>query len=124
MFYLLRKKIETKAKQLFHKEIKENDILNVAMNLSLEWGENWLRPVDERLKAIFKSINDDEAKRIDIFIREAREDIFKMVEQHYLKELSEEQLKLNLKEKYSFLNDDNYKRLLSQGMYYAWKDNG
>lgn len=94
------------------------------MNLSLEWGENWLRPVDERLKAIFKSINDDEAKRIDIFIREAREDIFKMVEQHYLKELSEEQLKLNLKEKYSFLNDDNYKRLLSQGMYYAWKDNG
>lgn len=124
MFYLFRKKIEGKVKHLFHREVKVNDILNIAMNLSLEWGENWLIPVDERLRAIVPNISVEEAKRVDIFIRDAREDIFKVVEQHYLKEITEMQLKSIVKEKYPFLNDDNYKRLLGQGMYYAWKDNG
>ena len=124
MFYFLRKWVQVKVKLLLHRKISENDILNVAMNLTLEWGKNWLSPVDDRLKGFFPNIGDDKAKRIDTYIKETRNDIFNIIEQYYLKELSDTQMKLKIKDKYPFMNNDNYTRLLSQGMYYAWKDNG
>lgn len=51
-----------------HKETTENDIFNIAMDLSLEWGENWLAPVDKRLQKIEPNISHDKAKEIDVFI--------------------------------------------------------
>lgn len=100
------------------------DILNAAMNISLEWGENWLKPINERLLAVYPNVSEEKAKEIDTYIRVAREDIFKVIEQYYLKELSEIQAISIIQEKYTFLDDDTLKRLFNQGMYYAWRDNG
>ena len=106
------------------KEPSEDDILNKAMDLCLEFGENWRKPVDVRLQKLYPDISQDKAKEIDVFIRKTRDEIHEMIEQFYLSKMPNEEMKKRMKDKFPFLNNKNLGHLHSQGIYYAWKDNG
>ena len=57
------------------KEPSEDDILNKAMDLCLEFGENWRKPVDVRLQKLYPDISQEKAKEIDVFVRKTRDEI-------------------------------------------------
>ena len=103
------------------------EILNLSLNLALEWGENWLAPIQERLIKEIPTLTLNETNDLNLLAKTVRQDInsfiyktldAKGVETEQLKEILSEYVK----EKYSWIDQENFSRLFSQGCYYAWKD--
>ena len=51
------------------------ETLNVSLNLALEWGENWLDPIQERLIKEIPTLTLNEANDLNSLAKTVREDI-------------------------------------------------
>lgn len=100
------------------------EIFNVALEMTLEWGENFHKPIQERLMHAYPTITQTEADNYDCTCREAMYYAFGEIERAYLKEIPAEEATANIVAKYPLINSDNWAVLWSQGQYYAWHDNG
>ena len=106
------------------KTATEEQLLNYALSLAQEWGPNWMKPINDRLKNIYP---DMEPKRVDKYSRVAREAMIegydvvsKMLESHG-KNLSKEQFQESFIFKYPWVNERNISDLMSTGTYYHHK---
>jgi hypothetical protein len=102
-------------------------ILNVGLQLAMEWGEHWLQPIQSRLHARFPRLTPDELSRYDRVCRDAmtfgHEQVLCALTAANRNEAEARRLFTQaLREKYPWIDDDNRARLHSQGCYYAWKD--
>lgn len=112
--------------------MNEEMILNRGLELALEFGPNWLQPIQSRLSAKFPDLQTEELNRYDSICRRAMKDghefIYKKLEtaadeKRKLKEQDvSDELQLFLHQKYPWVDSGNVERILSQGFYYAWKD--
>lgn len=105
-------------------EPTEATIFNAALELSLEWGENFHKPIQERLRAAYPSVTQEEADDLDKVCREAQYYAFGQIEQAYTKQISDADASTNILARYPLLDQQSMGRLWSQGQYYAWRDNG
>lgn len=112
--------------------MNEEKILNKGLEFALEFGPNWLQPIQSRLSAKFQELKSDELNKYDSICRSAMKQghdyIYKTLEKATdenrkikEKEMAEE-LKSFLQKDYPWIDSGNLKRILSQGFYYAWKD--
>lgn len=98
----------------------------------MEFGPNWLQPIQSRLSETFPDLQTEELNKYDSISRTAMRDghefIYKTLEtaadeKRKIKEKDvSDELQLFLRKKYPWVDSGNLKRIVSQGFYYAWKD--
>lgn len=101
---------------------RENEIMNVAMELSLEWGENFHKPIQDRLIQRVPALPRERADELDQFCREVQSFAFG----RYYDVVAQGNdngsgVEHEIKKRYPFLNQTNLHRLATQGLYYAHK---
>lgn len=110
----------------------EDDIPNVGMKLAMEFGKNWLEPIQNRLAKKFPSLTESELDNYNKICQEAMHfgdsllydrlvQLEKDGEKITLSKLSEEFEKCMLG-KYPWINKSSLTQLFQQALYYAWKD--
>ena len=99
-------------------------IFNAALEMSLEWGENFHEPIQERLRQRFPVVSQEEADELQTVCRELTSYAFEQVEMAYLKKITGAEANASILARYPLVNEDSMGRRWSQGQYYAWHDNG
>ena len=103
--------------------IMNEEIFNAALEMSLEWGENFHKPMD-RVRAAYPAVTQAEADELNKVCRELTSYAFEQIELAYLKKIPDAEVGANVRARYPLVNADSMARLWSQGQYYAWHDNG
>jgi hypothetical protein len=102
----------------------EAEILNDALMMAMEWGENFGKPIQERLRAKYPALSQEEADEFERLCREMMYYAFGQIEEAYTKTIPDTTASANIKARYPLLNEESMGRLWSQGQYYAWRDHG
>jgi hypothetical protein len=96
----------------------KSDDLNLLYHASLEFGENWLRPLTEWAAELFPEMGAAERGEISAYIEHTRGEIENYVAEHC--PAARESVKRWIHKQYPWMDEDNVSRGYSQGMYYAW----
>lgn len=97
------------------------DVYNKAVELSLEWGMNFGKPIRDRLTHFYPDLYGDSIKRLEKESKDIQSYAFDMYWKEVDGEFSLAEIRMNIREKYPWLNDNNLSLLETQGMYYARK---
>lgn len=108
------------------------EILNKGLKFALEFGKNWMQPINERLSRRFPDLTHAELEEFNKICEQVRNDsLIHMSERlqnitEQQQEITEKELKSELakwvNEQFPWVSKSNIKRIYSQGMYYGWKD--
>lgn len=104
-----------------------NDILNTGLSLSMEFGKNWLQPIDERLLEKFKNLTPTKLKECNKICKEVNQCAndfvfyFPVEGKAELNFVDFEIFKKFMLEKYHWISEANLNQLYSQSCYYAYK---
>jgi hypothetical protein len=102
-------------------------VLNDGLALAMDWGENWLAPIQSRLARQHARLARHELDELNGVcqgaMRSARETSHIMVQQRGTSVLAEDFSAVFVR-RYPWANPENTARLFRQGMYYAWKTGG
>ncbi|WP_435354963.1 hypothetical protein [Emticicia sp. SJ17W-69] len=112
-------------------EPSRQDILNDALDIAMEFGKNWLMPIQERLKSKYPFLSENDlnsfnsiCKQImnesNVFVANKIGELVRSNQNIEFTKLKEELDKF-LKVKQDWIDDKNIIRLLNQAMYYAYK---
>lgn len=96
-----------------------DEILNAALELSTEWGENFRKPIAERLIARFPEIAPADVARIEQIVKEAEYFIYSLGERELAGEISESDITRLAAERFPWLDPAHAARLKNIAMYYA-----
>ncbi len=96
-------------------------LLNAALELTTEWGENFGKPINERILAKYPRLTPDEIAALTKISREAEYFIYSLAERELAGEISENEIPQLAVEKHPWLNAQNTARLTGIGMFYARK---
>lgn len=112
--------------------ISTEDILNSGLNYALDFGKNWLQPIQQRLKNKYKFLTEENLNEYDLLCREAmnygHEFIYQTLQKLCDDNMTINEIELNrnfrdaIFNKYLWINKSNLSKMFSQGCYYAWKD--
>lgn len=110
----------------------EPEILNSGLSFAMEFGENWLQPIQKRLLSKYDFLT---SRQLDEYnatctatMKNGHQFIYKSLADLFDSEgtIKESQLKENFKNfmlnEYPWIDKGNISRLFSQGCYYAYKD--
>ncbi len=104
----------------------QDQILNAGLALAMEFGKNWLQPIQSRLAESFPDLSSHELDEYNSICKSAMEFGNQSISIAIIKREGQE---LNYKEweaavlnSYPWINRENLAQLFSQAMYYAWKD--
>jgi hypothetical protein len=107
----------------------DDRILDAGLGLAMEWGDEWLRPIHERLARVHPELGPRELDAYDRACRAAMKYGNERAAScwHAANGDQAEAYRLFVEAvaaKYSWISEANLARLFSQGSYYAWKDGG
>ena len=109
------------------RQYTEESILNEALHLAMDWGKDWLQPIQSRLGKAYPKLSQSELDSYNAIAQESmrfgNSQVYSMAEKEG-SGVSQELFSAVFRAKYSWANDKNISRCFSQGMYYAWKDLG
>jgi hypothetical protein len=102
-------------------------LLNDGLELAMDWGENWLAPIQGRLHKIHPRLQISELDEIDAACRQAmnfgHETLYELrIRQG--KDVSTEEFTASLLAQFPWVSPANAARLFNQSTYYAWKAGG
>lgn len=124
----------SKMLNLFKSESQDSkeEILNNGYRMALEFGKNWLQPVNERLRKKYPKLSAEEIQEFSDTCHNIRKEgnqfIYNRLRQltELQQKITEHELNIELTdwmgEHYPWVNNANIKRTISQGIYYAAKD--
>lgn len=102
--------------------VKNGDIYNTAVKLSLEFGENFKAPIQDRLQACFPGISEEEADSLDEHCRELMSFCIRLAEKYVFEQVYSQDEVLNLiKQAYPKLESDNLRMLFAEAEWFARK---
>ena len=96
-----------------------DELLNIALELKTEWGENFSKPIDERILHKFPALASAEISELNKTAGEAESFIYHLAEQELGGEILESDIVVKARLKFPWINDANLFRLQNIGMYYA-----
>ena len=96
-------------------------LLNLALSLKTEWGENYDKPIDERILVSYPDLIPDEITELTKIAREAEYFIYNLAEQELFGQIAESDIIPNAKKQFPWLDITNAGRLKNIGMFYARK---
>lgn len=98
-----------------------DELLNTTLELTTEWGENYGKPIDERILAKYPDLTPDEIAALTKKSREAEYFIYSLAERELAGEISEGEIPQLAVKEHPWLNSQNTARLTGIGMFYARK---
>ena len=99
--------------------VNDPKVLNAALELATEWGENFRKPIAERMLARFPELSEAEIAEIEAFVRKAEYRIYEIAEMEMRGEISESDITRLAAEEFPWLEGQHIGRLKNIGMYYA-----
>lgn len=101
--------------------------LNAGIEMAMEFGQNWLRPIHERMSARYPLLSESELDGCDKRCREAMKFGHLVLRECWRAASSEKTAAFRLFRQrvlavYPWVSPANLEHLFSQGCYYAWKD--
>jgi len=119
----LRRLLVRKAPPL--ESMSEEMLLNYALDLAQEWGDNWMQPIQPRLKAAFPGLNEQKLNRLNYVAQSAvkfgQELTLSMAEKEGVKNLNATNWRATFLKKFQWADEKNLKRLYTTGTYQAMK---
>lgn len=97
------------------------EVLNAALELTTEWGENYGKPIDDRIRTKYPQLKSDEIVALTKISREAEYFIYSLAERELAGEISEADIPQLAIIEFPWLNPQNTSRLTGIGMFYARK---
>ena len=94
-------------------------LANTALHLAMEWGPDWLKPTQSRLKALHPELSDAELDEYDAIARAVMKLGFDYV--YASPECERQAVAAIVRGRFPWVSDQNIARLHSQGVYYAMK---
>ena len=117
---------------LAEKNVTEVEILNSGLSFAMEFGQDWLQPIQERLAKKFSFLSSLELDNYNAICKNAmnvgQEFIFEILEnlEENNQTIKEKELKQKFADfilsKYNWIDKKNITKLFSQICYYAYKD--
>ncbi|HMS39639.1 MAG TPA: hypothetical protein PKE69_05390 [Pyrinomonadaceae bacterium] len=95
------------------------DLLNLTLELKTEWGENFCKPIDERILHKFPALTSAEINELDKIAGETESFIYHLAEQELDGKISEWDIVVKVRLEFPWINDTNLFRLKNIGMFYA-----
>lgn len=96
-------------------------LLNAALSLVTEWGENYGKPIDERILKDYPDLSVDDISELVRLSREAEYYIYGLAEKELAGEIGEFDIVPAAIGKFPWLDAENSSRLKNIGMFYARK---
>lgn len=103
------------------------EIQNTALNLSMEFGENWLQPIQQRLAQIYPKLTAKELEQYNALSKTVNQKANKYVKDHPVKcaegvtFVDFDRFENYMLAQYDWIAIENLQRLYSQSCYYAMK---
>lgn len=100
-------------------------LLNEGLALAMEFGQDWLKPIQPRLLQRYPALGRAELDELDGECRAAMSFGHKVTYEHCVKfgkTVSVATIAPAVRAKFPWVSEANMARLFSQGMYYAYKD--
>jgi hypothetical protein len=106
--------------------VPDAQCLNILYDAALAaFSENFMQPVKEFARELLPELREPGLTEICAYLEKVRDDINKLVYNNYEKyekhEISQDEIKSIIRQKYPWMDESNLSRGLSQGMYYAWR---
>lgn len=104
--------------------LEDYKILNIALKRSLEWGNTYNKPLDNKLMKSVKDLSGNDIDKVVKYVLQVRDDVLcKIYYPNY--DIKKHELTIDgTKEtsaKYPWIDEDNLRALYGQGLYYAWR---
>ena len=105
----------------------ESEILNAGLGLALEFGADWLRPIQSRLAREYPELTREELDAYEAACRSAMDFGHAEVRKSWraaggVQAEAARVFREVVLGRYAWIDEENVSRLFSQGSYYAWKD--
>ena len=97
------------------------DVLNTALELATEWGENYKKPIDGRMLEKYPDLSGEDLERLKEIAEVAESFIYALGERELDGQISEADILVLARRKYPWINDRNLYGLKNIGMFYARK---
>jgi hypothetical protein len=113
--------------RLFHRRPAKDELLNEGLALAMNWGENWLSPINGRLRERYPHLSEVELEQINSICQSAMRfasEIALTLLRNGPEQLSLARFGPIVKGRYEWVNQENLARLVNQGVYYAAKMGG
>ncbi len=94
-------------------------VLNIALGFATEWGENFRKPILERMRSSCPELSDDEISELETVVQKAEYRVYKIAEMEERGEISETDISRIAAEEFPWMEDRHLGRLKNIGMYYA-----
>lgn len=95
------------------------EVLNVALELATEWGENFRKPIGDRMRKRFPDLTEDDITEAERYAKQAESRIYTLAEMEERGEISENDITRLAAEEFPWLDGSHIGRLKNIGMYYA-----
>ena len=103
-------------------------VLDAGLLLAMEWGEQWLMPIQSRLALLYPTL---EALELELYneacgsaMRFGHALVMELMRRTRDDRELEELFMREFRDAFPWASDASMRRLYSQGRYYAWKDGG
>ena len=116
-----------KAKRASVEASLQDAILNDGLVLAMEFGPNWLEPIQARLRQKYPQLSDSELDEYDSACRTAMDfgnETVASLAHETKKNPKYDDFEVRFQSRYAWASPSTMSRLFSQGMYYLWKDGG
>ena len=112
---------------LGHRRPSSDALLNEGLALAMDWGDNWLSPIQARLHKLHPSLSAAELEECNATCQSAMHLAYEAVHASIRdgsSAVSLEALASIVRARHPWVDDENLARLLRQGIYYAAKVGG
>lgn len=102
-------------------------MLNAGLALAMEWGEHFLKPIQQRLSQRYPQLSAEQLEQYNTLCRQAMffgHGLLPQVWQEAggVESVARALWQSRMLERYPWVNEENLGHLISQAFYYAWKD--
>ena len=97
------------------------EMMNHALALATEWGENFRQPINERMHLKYPDLTDDEIDRLKKIADEAESCILSLADDELAGKINESNIVPMAQEKHPWVDEDQLYRIKNIGMYWARK---
>lgn len=97
------------------------EMMNHALALATEWGENFRQPINDRMRLKYPNLIDEEIARLKKLADEAESCILSLADDELAGKITESDIVAMAREKYPWVDEQQLYRIKNIGMYWARK---
>ena len=107
---------------------QQAEILNTGLEMALEWGENFGKPIGPRLAERYPSLSEQQLNDYGEICKKVKSLGFDLIYELYPKSSPKGSIggdwRQEVLKQYPWVSEDNLSHIYTQGCYYAWRDFG